>query len=70
MCVDKGTHCKSREPLEPPQREEAREIKEGFLLEVTSELRPSHREAEEKEERECVSGALYSAERLTSPSLE
>lgn len=68
--MDKGTHCKGREALEPPQREEAREIKEGFLLEVTSELRPNHREAEEKEERECVSGAQNSAEHLTSPSLE
>ena len=69
MCTDKGTHWKGREASEPPQREEAREIKEGFLLEVTSELRPSHWEAEE-EERECVSGAQNSAERLTSPSLE
>ena len=42
MCTDKGTHCKGREASEPLQREEAREIKEGFLLEVTSELRPSH----------------------------
>ena len=42
MCTDKGTHCKGREASEPPQREEAREIKEGFLLEVTSELRPFH----------------------------
>ena len=42
MYMDKGTHCKGRKASEPPQREEAREITEGFLLEVTSDLRPSH----------------------------